>query len=307
MRRSEPPLPRESEEAFMYGALDIGGSKISVGLVEGSRVLDHCSLPTLAEEGPVAAVERCVGALRELQSRRGPVRMRAVGIACAGPVNSITGVIQNAYSLPGWECISFSGEMSARLNLPVHLDHDVGTTLRGQVELLRLRDRKVVLAMFGTGVGVSVFMNGRVFDNQSGFHPEFGSIRLRAEGVPCACGRKGCMDGLLSGTALHQRSRSAGFPGFAEMMRSADRKAETLRQRISEELEMFADTFGIIFQMDVLCFGGGIIRVAPDFFEQALSLPFRNSYHYAPACRVMPVQDTAAALIGAARLCQEAT
>ncbi len=287
----------------MYGALDIGGSKMTVGLVEGRVVLDQCRLPTRAGEGPIAAVERCVHALRVLQSRMEDVRMRAVGIACAGPVDSATGVINNPYSLPGWETVSFSGEMSSRLKVPVYLDHDVGTTLRGQVELLDLWDRKVVLAMFGTGVGVSVFQNGRIFDNQSGFHPEFGSIRLRAEGDRCVCGRKGCMEALLSGTALNRRSRAAGFLDFRDMMRSASRKAAGLQKEISDELEMFADTFGIIFQMEVLCFGGGITRAAPGFFKRALSLPFRNHYSYTPECRVMRVRDTDAALVGAARLC----
>lgn len=44
----------------MRAALDIGGTKIAMGLVDGLQVVSHATIPTCAEMGPLAAIERIV-------------------------------------------------------------------------------------------------------------------------------------------------------------------------------------------------------------------------------------------------------
>ena len=51
----------------MFGAIDIGGTKIAVGLVENGRLLDFTEIPTDVKAGPRSAVERSVAALDALR------------------------------------------------------------------------------------------------------------------------------------------------------------------------------------------------------------------------------------------------
>jgi len=66
----------------MFGAIDIGGTKIAIGLVENGRLLDFTEIPTAVEAGPRSAVERCVAALDTL--RKG-APLAGIGIAVGTP------------------------------------------------------------------------------------------------------------------------------------------------------------------------------------------------------------------------------
>jgi glucokinase len=287
----------------MRAALDIGGTKIAVGLVDGTRVICHVTIPTLVEMGPLAAIERIGEALEKLLHSHHRTGVEGAGVACAGPVNSRSGRIDNPHTLPGWDQIAFTDELAKRLGVPVCIEHDVGTTLLGCIRLHGLQTQRVVLAMFGTGVGLSVACNGEIYQNGTAYHPEFGSLQLRPEGDPCFCGRKGCVDNLLSGTALNRRAQAIGLADFSALTASKSERAEMLKTAVHEELAMLANNLAVIFQPSVFCFGGGITSANPKFFETALSSVFQKAYAFVGPCEVRRVDDRQAALVGAALLC----
>jgi glucokinase len=287
----------------MRAALDIGGTKIAIGLVEGAEVVFHVTIPTLVDAGPRAAIQRILKALDELRRQSNCAVIDGLGIACTGPVNSRTGCINNPYTLPGWTGADFTGELAARLGVPVCIEHDVGTALLGYIRLNGLQTRRVVLAMFGTGVGISVACNGSIYQNGTSYHPEYGSLQLRTRGNPCSCGRKGCVDGLLSGTALNLRAQEIGFADFAGLLGSDRQCAEVLKNDIREELAMLTNNLAVIFQPDIFCFGGGITNVNPEFFKEALLSVFQKNYAFINPCEVRRADDRNATLVGAALLC----
>lgn len=281
----------------MFGAIDIGGTKIAVGLVENGRLLDFTEIPTDVKAGPRSAVERSVAALDAL---RKVTPLAGIGIGSSGPINTTAGRIENPYTLPGWETIAFTNEMAALAKVPVKIENDVGTALLGVVRLHGWQDRTVVLAMFGTGVGISVSQNGKIFRNRAPYHPEFGALVLRPEGERCFCGREGCVEAFLSGPSLHRRARALGFPDFS----AAVRAGSPLKQAVFDELRVLANTFAVIFQPEVFCFGGGIANAEPELFQEGLASAFRPEYAFTAPCVVQPIDDRQAALVGAASLCE---
>ena len=67
--------------------------------------------------------------------------------------------------------------------------------------------RSYVWVYVGSGVGSGVVIDGRLFFGQSGFSGEIGHCPVVADGPPCACGRRGCLEAVASTMASHAPSR----------------------------------------------------------------------------------------------------
>jgi predicted NBD/HSP70 family sugar kinase len=75
----------------VIGVVDIGGTKIAVGAVDGNgRVLAKAECPTEVTRGFDHAVQRVIETLAQSASKSG-VKLQGIGIGCTGPVDPLTG------------------------------------------------------------------------------------------------------------------------------------------------------------------------------------------------------------------------
>ncbi|MCX6608983.1 MAG: ROK family protein, partial [Acidobacteria bacterium] len=118
----------------LYGAVDIGGTKIAVGLVtaEGTVV----SAAECVTAGPEAGLEWMVERLR------GAV---AIGVGCTGPVEPGTGRIGDVALLPGWKGFELVERLTGRLGVGVRLENDCDAAALGE-------------AAYGAGRGCTRFL-----------------------------------------------------------------------------------------------------------------------------------------------------
>ena len=88
----------------LVGAVDIGGTKIAVGLVDSSgRILEREVQPTAPEKGFEDGLERMRAMLAQCLQRQPGGRLAGVGVGCTGPVDPDTGVLGPNSFLPLWE------------------------------------------------------------------------------------------------------------------------------------------------------------------------------------------------------------
>ena len=91
------------EGNHLIGAIDIGGTKIAVGVVDDAgRIVDRMECPTAAERGFLDGLGRIVAMLRETAARAG-AKLHGIGVGCTGPVDPFTGVLGTVDLLPGWQ------------------------------------------------------------------------------------------------------------------------------------------------------------------------------------------------------------
>jgi glucokinase len=83
------------------GAIDIGGTKIAVGVVaEDGRVVSRLDCPTQPERGFDDALARMSEMLGECVARAGAA-IGGIGIGSTGPVDPFRGTVEDADLLPG--------------------------------------------------------------------------------------------------------------------------------------------------------------------------------------------------------------
>ena len=73
----------------VIGGVDIGGTKIAVGVVDqAGRVLAKDECATKVERGFDDAMRQVTALLRQCAEQAG-VKLRGIGIGCAGPLDSM--------------------------------------------------------------------------------------------------------------------------------------------------------------------------------------------------------------------------
>ncbi len=257
--------------------VDIGGTKMAVLAVDASgAVRARRTLPTEAERGFDRAVARLVGAVEAVcaEAEWDPRRLRGIGIGCAGPVDPARGLINNPYTLAGWDRCDIVTPLRARFGVPVRLENDADAAAVGECFAGTGRGfDPVVMLTLGTGIGGGVIVRGEIYRGAGGEHPELGHLLVAGDGPDCYCGARGCLESLASGAALATAGAALGLPDTRAVFAAAARGqagARALVERAQTAVATAAWTLFHTFLPERLILGGGIAEEHFDRFAEAV-------------------------------------
>jgi glucokinase len=185
--------------------VDIGGTNLRAARVRSDGSVAERRATAVAG-GPRAIVEQVVSAAAELMDP-GVV---AIGLGVPGRVDAARrSMVSGGYvDLSGHDP---TGLLERRFGRPVVLDNDVGMALEGERACGAARgESDVVMLTIGSGIGGALLTNGRRLRGR-GNAGQLGHVCIAADGPPCACGGRGCLEAMAAGPALHRLMEEAGF------------------------------------------------------------------------------------------------
>jgi glucokinase len=266
-------VPPATPEPHAIG-LDIGGTKIAAGVVTASgAVLDRTRVPTPPDD-QAATLAAMVGVVDELRARHPGVD--AVGVGAAGLVEWPRGRLRwaphNAYRE-----LELRKLLHERTGLPTVVDNDANAAAWAEARFgAGAGSDDLVLVAVGTGIGGGLVLDGAVYRGAGGFGGEVGHMIVAADGDPCPCGSRGCLEAMASGSALGRAGRAAAadpdgrlatLAGGAERVTGeavfqaateGDETAVTLFQQAGFWLGVGIASLITIFDPDVVVVGGGL-------------------------------------------------
>jgi len=287
-------------------ALDIGGTKIAGGLVDpDGKLLRHATRPTGTD--PFAAVQAVVAALAT-----GPVN--GVGIACAGPVDTVAGTVA-PINIPSWQDFPLVARVRELTGAPVALAGDGLCMALGEHWVGAGEGSSAMLGIVvSTGVGGGLVLDGRPFGGRSGNAGHVGHVVVEPDGEPCMCGGRGCVETVASGTHLVRWARSRGWTGadagaLAVAAHAGDPVAAEAFRRGGQAVGLAITASAAVCDLDLVVIGGGVAQVGDLLFEPVrATLAAHARLSYLRALRVEPAKlGTAAGLYGAAALAYSLT
>jgi len=302
--------------AALIGAVDIGGTKIAVGLVDPlGQVLARREAPTQPSLGYRAALGRIFGMLEELQSSTG-LTMKGIGIGSTGPVYPLTGEIGDVNFFPNWRGENPVRDLEHRFSLKVAMENDADAAALGEAGWGAGRDKnRLVYVTVGTGIGVGLIFDGQVYRGVDDAHPEIGHHVIDATGPLCDCGFHGCWESLAAGPAMVAWVRAQEFKDLpssvsldakmiCERARAGEQWARRAVEREAHYLGMGLANLVTLFVPDAIVLGGSVIKSA-DLFLDRIREVIRQSCRFVPFARTelaLASLGENANLIGAARV-----
>jgi glucokinase len=196
------------ESVRLAVGLDVGGTKLAAGLVaaDGS-ILYRTRRDTPGE--PEALLAAIVDVVGEVEDRH-LVGGLPVGVGIAAIVDG-KGVARYAPNLPLVDR-PILDELQRDLDrTAVTVDNDANVAVWGEYRVGAGAGAATSLLMLtiGTGIGGGLVLNGRLVRGAHGFAGELGHIIVQEGGPKCACGNRGCLEALASGTAIGRVAREA--------------------------------------------------------------------------------------------------
>jgi glucokinase len=300
----------------MIAAVDIGGTKIAVGGVDANgRVLARFETPTNAKSGYGPAVARVASLLRNVESSTGE-RISGIGIGSTGPVYPLSGEIGDVNFFPNWRGENPVRDLQSIFKVDVAIENDADAAALGEAGWGAGRDKsRLIYVTVGTGIGVGLIFDGRVYRGVDQSHPEIGHHVVDASGPPCECGFRGCWESLAAGPAMVNWIESNAPPDYAnsselsakkicELASAGDEWAVRAVEHEGRYLGLGLANLVTLYVPDAIVLGGSVMKSANLFLGRIRQI-------IATSCRYVPHEKTVLALaslgedanlIGAARV-----
>jgi len=300
----------------MIGGVDIGGTKIAVGVVDGNgHVLSKLESPVGANFAYSRALEIIIRMLREAERMAG-TEISGVGIGSTGIVHPLKGEFGDVEFFPQWRGKCPVEDLGRHFNVQVALENDADAGALAEAAWGAGRGRsRIVYVTIGTGIGGGIVLDGTLYRGVDAAHPELGHHVVDDGGPACCCGLRGCWETLAAGPAmaawlenhapadyLHRKALTA--KRICELAREGDALALQAVKRQAYYLGIGLANLVNLFTPDVIVLGGGVMKSAALFLDGAREVIRRG-------CRFVPADKTELALaslgpdtnlIGAARV-----
>ncbi len=297
---------------FMIGAVDIGGTKIAVGIVdESGKLLSRREAPTDPDHY-AAGIEQIASMLRKVASDAATA-ISGIGIGSTGPVDPMRGEFGHVDFLPGWRGKRIVDDLAKTFNVSVALENDGDAAALAEAGWGAGRNRsRLIYVTVGTGIGGGIILDGELYRGVDGAHPEIGHQVIDPAGPECTCGFHGCWESLAAGPAMvaWYKSRSSltdgGIAGkqICELAQQGDALALQAVEHEALYLGLGLANLINLFTPDAIVLSGSVMKSAGLFLDRIREV-IRSG------CRFVPAEKTElslaslgddANLIGAARV-----
>ncbi|WP_382303824.1 ROK family protein [Herbiconiux sp. UC225_62] len=318
--------------------LDIGGTKTdAVAVDDDGTIVDRVRLAT--GFGPEAVIRTAIDGVTRIAEITGrPVEaFESVGIGIPGQVDVVTGNVSHAVNL-GFDELDVGRRLTAALGLDVKVENDVKAAALGAYHLMTRRSRagresaapggpagfvargaaeaaapgghSMAYLNLGTGLAAGLVIDGALWRGARGTAGEIGHIPVDPNGVLCACGQRGCLETVASGSAI-ARQWVTDDPIPARSLLAAadagDESALAIRTLLVDNVAAAVRVLVLTVDVEIVMIGGGLSNLGEWLLDEvrrvltswAVESPFLASLGLEGRVQLVPAGFPAAA-VGAA-------
>lgn len=247
--------------------IDIGGSHIGIGLVDGYNLIDTIDRFFSKDDKKdiTNAIIRIIDELLNELLNKNNVSinmLEEIGVASPGTITE--GKI-TSFNL-GLKSFDLKSKLKEKYHLNVSVRNDGKCAAMVEKVYGAMKDYDdCVFINIGTGIGGAAFLGGKLLEPKkySGF--EFGHMTLVKDGIECTCGKKGCFERYCSIKALKTKITNTLNIDSTDI--SGQYLREELMVKYHDEVQNDINEFieylkvGVcnlidIFEPEIICFGG---------------------------------------------------
>jgi glucokinase len=273
--------------------VDIGGTSIVGGRIEGNRIVAQVTTDTHAQEGG----EKTLDVLKEVVRRLKTTETKAIGIGVPSVVDREKGIVYNVQNIKEWEEIHLKSILEKEFDIPVYLDNDANCFAYGEKIFGKgIAFKNFVDITLGTGVGGGIIQNHHLLSDSNGGAGEFGEIPY--------------LDSILEdycGSRFFTRTTGQSAYDIARMAREGDRQAINVYNEYGRHMAVLVKIIILVLDPQAIIFGGSISQSFELFresmYENLKDFPYPRSV---AKIQIMTSDLLNMGILGAGALCMDA-
>lgn len=319
--------------------VDLGGTKLAVGLVEQStgRVLVKKTRYDHVDQSEDRVMDIIFETVQDLLQEQGLKEqdLTSVGVGFAGHISYPQGVCITTSNLRGFQGYPIKERLGERFSVPLFVDNDANAQACGE-HLYGIGKGKdtFIFVTISTGVGGGIIINNRLLHGRNGTAGEIGHTILDPESPAlCTCGNYGCAMAESSGLGLralydryYTKLSTAAISGEAfetdpqltllpkdtvldgrmleALIDSGDPVANAVMQHSAKHVGILLFNLFQIFDPDLFVLGGGLMQMGDRYMNLIQERVYAYGHSMMP--NQVPIEYESiirdAGLVGAAAL-----
>ena len=297
--------------AKLWG-IDLGGTKIECAVLDSNfDTTIRKRIATEADKGYSHILSQIKKLIDEVSTEIGE-KPSAIGFATPGVLEPETKLMKNCNTV----CMNgmpMKDDLEKTLNLSIKLENDancfaLAETLMGSGKNYPLAE-VIFGVILGTGVGGGLIVNKKIIEGRHGLGGEWGHNILEENGDPCYCGKRGCVEKVISGPGLqtYYTRISGKFLSLKDILQKHSEKSdEHATATIERLLENYGKAISVLVKIidpDLFVIGGGVGNIDllyTEGYERIKKYVFNNGKLTTPICK--PALGDSAGVFGAALL-----
>ena len=296
---------------YLWG-IDLGGTKIE-GVVLS---VDNLSTPiarerisTEAEKGYAHIINR-VHELITILINKSSLRPTKIGFGTPGIFDRCDQKMKNCNTT----CLNgrnLKKDLADKLKKDILISNDANCFIIAESILGAAgKFNSAFGIIMGTGVGGGITVNKKLHQGLHGIAGEWGHNQLLENGEPCYCGKKGCVETVISGPALERYYKTLShkemkLPQICEAAKNGDALALQTMEYLVANFAKAVSTVINIMDPEVIVLGGGVSNIERLYTEGLAEI---GKYIFNDKVQTKIVQNAlgdSAGVFGAAMLCQD--
>ena len=237
--------------------IDLGGTKVNVGLVQGDQIIKkkYAKIPATSEnEWDV------INLIVELTKEIIPThKVEAIGVGVPSILNRKKGIIYEVHNIPSWKKVPLGNILKKEFDVPVFLDNDANCFILGEYQFGKGKGcGNLVGITLGTGMGTGIITNNQLMGDANGGSGEFGMMPYK----------DGVMEDYSSGKFFKNILKSSG-EGMFENALKGDKDALVAYRNYGYHLGVAIKRILYALDPEKIIIGGSIAR-SSQFFDKGL-------------------------------------
>ncbi|WP_439183241.1 ROK family protein [Carboxylicivirga taeanensis] len=161
------------EQSRTIIGVDLGGTNMRTGLVEGDSILEVSSCLVPKTDDADVVTNTLIETIKDVIT----TEVEGIGIGVPSLVKSSNGVVYDVQNIPSWKKIPLKEILEKEFKLPVCINNDANCFAVGERVYGAGQDYNDFVGLItGTGVGGGIIKNGHLMQDQNCGAGEFGMI-----------------------------------------------------------------------------------------------------------------------------------
>lgn len=249
-----------------YLGVDIGATKIHLGIVQGNRVIKEIRFPTLSDASKENIINNLISGIESLDEPE----LQGIGIGVPGLVDEQNGIVYDLLNISSWKKVELKKYLEDHFKIPVRITNDANVFALGEKIFGEGKKfRSMVGITMGTGFGTGIIANNKLYSGNLSGAGELGSIPYLDKTIEDYC----------SGKFFREQHNMKG----AEVFRKAengDADALKIMEEFGGHLANAIKLILYILAPQAVFLGGSVSR-SYKYFEKGLqnsleSFPFKK-------------------------------
>lgn len=132
-------------------------------------------------------------------------RIMGITFNVSGRVNTTLGTSASVFNFEETKDTPLAQILSERFGTPVFVMNDTKAMTYGEFLHLNGRYNNMLYINAGWGLGLGIVVNGNLYYGKDGYSGEFGHNPVYNNNILCHCGKKGCIETEVSGSAISRK------------------------------------------------------------------------------------------------------